>query len=81
VGDEAGEVDAVLGGAAVGGAEAEALVFDVGEDPRAGFGDTAELGFPVAVQDDSVDVAFAGVCQRLALLVVKLMWMLEPEEL
>jgi hypothetical protein len=46
---EAGEVDAVFGGVTVGDAEAEALVFDVGEDPRVGFGDAAEVGFPVAV--------------------------------
>ena len=36
-------------------------VFDVGKDAGLGFGGAAELGFPVAVEDDPVDVAFAGI--------------------
>ena len=38
-----------------------ALVFDVGDEVAFGFGDTAEPGFPVAVQSDPVDVALAGI--------------------
>jgi hypothetical protein len=60
-GDEAGEVAVVLGDGTAGDFKAGALVFDADEDPGLGFGDAAEPGFPVAVQDDPGNVAFAGI--------------------
>lgn len=50
-----------MGTVAVGDFKAEALIFDVGDDPPVGFGCAAELGLPVAVEDDPVDVAFEGI--------------------
>jgi len=49
------------------------MILDIGADARVGLGHTAELCFPVAVEDDPVDVTAAGVrLQRSVLEVLKL---------
>jgi hypothetical protein len=50
-----------LGAQAVGDFKAEAGVFDVGDDAGVVFYEAAEFEFPVAVGDDEVDGAFAGI--------------------
>ena len=64
--DEVREVAAIRRGEAVGDFEAQVVVLGVGENLGVGFGGAAELGFPVAVQDDVVH----GVLRRGALGVV-----------
>ena len=54
--DEVGQIPPRLGAVAVGHFQAEVVVLDVGVDARVGFGDAAELGFPIAVEDDPVDM-------------------------
>gem|GEM_PF-4850632 len=57
--DEVGDVFACDRTAAVWYFQAEVLVFDVGYDVWVRLGDAAELGLPVAVEDNPVDVAAA----------------------
>ena len=52
-----GKIFAVFGAAAVGDFEVEALVFDVGDDARVRFYDTAEFAFPAAIENGVVDMA------------------------
>ncbi len=46
---------------AVGNFETEVVILYVGPHLRMRFGDTAEFGFPIAIEDDPVDVAAARV--------------------
>src|SRR5688572_29105669 len=41
--------------------QAEIMILNVGAYLRMAFGNAAELGFPIAVEDDPVDVAFLSV--------------------
>ena len=55
------DVDTRFGGGAVRDLETEIVVLDVRFDTRMGFGYAAKLRFPVAIEDDPVDVAAAGI--------------------
>jgi hypothetical protein len=58
--DEVGEIAAHFGAVAVRDFEAEVVILDVGAFLGMGFGDAAELPFPLAVENDPVDVAVPG---------------------
>lgn len=53
---EIGPIFPRLGATAVRHLESEIVAFSVSDHPRVRFGDAAELGFPVAVEHDPVDV-------------------------
>ena len=59
--DKVWSVHPHFGGVAVGDLEAEVVILDVGLDPGMGFDHAAELPLPVAVEDDPIDVATAGI--------------------
>ena len=59
--DKVRDVGARFGGGAVRHLETEIVVLDVRFNPRMGFGHAAKLRFPVAIEDDPVDVAAAGI--------------------
>jgi hypothetical protein len=59
--DEVGDVFPHVGAEAVGHFQAEVVIFHIGDHLGMTFRDTAELGLPVAVEDDPVDVAAIGL--------------------
>ena len=79
--DEVGQVACAARRAiAVRHLEAEVVVLDVGAHRRVRLGDAAELGLPVAVADDPVDVALVvdRCLPAVGFEVLKLTWMVEP---
>jgi hypothetical protein len=46
----------IPGAVAVGDFKTKALAFDIGDGRQVGFGNAAEPGFPVVVQNNPVDV-------------------------
>src|ERR1035437_2005971 len=59
--DEIGEILPHLGAEAIGDFEPQVVILHISFYAGMGFGNAAELGLPIAIEDDPVDVAAAGV--------------------
>ncbi|OQB36387.1 MAG: hypothetical protein BWY09_01949 [Candidatus Hydrogenedentes bacterium ADurb.Bin179] len=55
--DEIGNIAACFRAIAVGYFQSQVMVLHIGPHPGMGLGDPAELRFPIAIEDDPVDVA------------------------